>query len=38
MPATARINSNTGTRKLWQKDRERGPYDPNELILLPCLT
>lgn len=36
--ATTRINSNAGTRNLWQEDRERGPYELNELILSPRLT
>ncbi len=35
---TTRIHSNAGTRNLWQEDRERGPYELNELILSPRLT
>lgn len=33
-----RINSNAGTRNLWQDDHDRGPYELNELIVSPRLT
>ncbi|MDX9706719.1 MAG: TonB-dependent receptor, partial [Azospira sp.] len=35
---TTRIDSGAGTRKLWQNERESGPYTLNELILSPRLT
>ncbi|MBK9445648.1 MAG: TonB-dependent receptor [Betaproteobacteria bacterium] len=35
---TTRINSNAGTRNLWQEDHETGPYTLSELILSPRLT